>query len=513
MAATWSGGYATETPYLPTYLSAQAPAEMAAVAALAGVHFGLKREGLTVLDLGCGRGVAALSLAAANPSWTVIGIDYMPAHVSEARDIAAAAGLDNIRFLEADIGALDDAAAERLLPELDSVSLHGLWTWVSDRVRAGILAILRARLRPGGFALVSYNALPGWSSDLALRRLLHDHVASGTGPIEARMAEAIDAARALHAAGATALKDSFFMRRFAEAAPASREAFARYAVHEFMSEHWRPAFAQDVAADFAQAKLDRVGPAALALHFAELTLEPAQREAIDGLPRGMDREFLRDLYAEPSLRQDLFVRGRRPADPATSVAELVLALRLVPEDGRVALDTPAGQAELPPAVIGAALGALQRRPHSMAELMALPEMARTTPGELLAILAGSHVAAPVWRDAPDAAATTRARRFNEVLLRHLGADAAVMGGDLAIAAPMLGAGVPTAPVEIATLIALQAAADAGRPPPAVPEIAAGMLVQGSSAEAVAWTERAVNRTLTRRLAAWRTVGLLPPTPS
>ena len=82
----------------------------AMVAALAGVHFGLRREGLTVLDLGCGRGVAALALAAANPSWTVIGIDSMPAHVSEAREIAAEAGLDNLRFLEADIGAIDAAA-------------------------------------------------------------------------------------------------------------------------------------------------------------------------------------------------------------------------------------------------------------------------------------------------------------------------------------------------------------------------------------------------------------------
>lgn len=509
MTASWSGGYAADITYLPTYLSAQAPAEMQVVAALAGVHFNLPREGLTVLDLGCGRGVAAMCLAAANPSWTVIGIDYMPAHISEAREIAAEARLDNIRFLELDIGALDEAAAERLLPEFDSVSLHGLWTWVSDRVRQGILTILRSRLRPGGFALVSYNALPGWSADLALRRLLRDHVAASDGPIEARMAEAIDAARALHAAGAPALKDSFFMRRFIGASTASREAFARYAVHEFMSEHWRPEYAQDVAAAFAEAKLDRVGPTALALHFAELGLEPAQREALAGLPRGMDREFLRDLFARRTLRQDLFVRGWRPADPATAVAGLVLALRLVPEDGRVALETPGGQAELPQAVIGAAVGALQRRPHSMAELMALPEMARTTPGELLAILVGSHVAAPVWRAEPDAVAIARANGANEVLLRWLGADTVAMGGSLAIAAPMLGAGVPTSPVEIATLIALQAAAAGGRPPPDVAAIASGMLVPGASAEAVASTEQAVTSALTRRLTAWRVLGMLP----
>ena len=513
MTATWSGGYATGTPYLPTYVSAQAPAEMQVVAALAGVHFGLRREGLTVLDLGCGRGTAAMALAAANPSWTVIGIDYMPAHISEAREIAAAAGLDNLRFIEADLGAIDAAAAERLLPELDSVSLHGVWTWVSDAVRQGILEILRSRLRPGGFVLVSYNTMPGWAGDLGLQRLLRDHVATGQGPVEERMAQAIDTARALYAAGAPALRESIFLRRFAEVAPGTRDAFARYAVHEFLSEHWRPAFAQDVAAAFAEAKLDRVGPASLAHLLPALRLDAAQREIVAGLPAGMDPEFLGDLLIQSSLRQDLFVRGRRPADPAAEVPGILLAPCRLPEDGEVALDAPTGRAELPPAVIGAALAALRRGPQRIADLLALPEMARTTPGELLAVLAGSHVAAPVWRPAPDAAAMARARRFNQVLLRHLGADATQMGGRLAIAAPMLGAGLMTTPVEIATLLALQAAAEAGRPTPDAAAIAAAMLVPDSAAEAVAWTERTVRRALAERVPAWQVLGMLAATPS
>jgi SAM-dependent methyltransferase len=508
MTASWSGGYVADSTYLPTYLSAQAPAEMEMVCALAGAHFGLPREGLKILDLGCGRGVAVLALAAANPSWTAIGIDYMPAHVSEAREIAAAAGLGNASFLELDLAALDEAEATRLLPELDVVTLHGLWSWVSDPVREGILRVLRSRLKPGGLVLVTYNALPGWSQDLALQRLLRESVAVLDGSMVERTAAAIDVARGLYDAGAPALQHGFFLPRVSGTAAGAREAFARYAVHEFLSEHWRPAWPQDVAAAFAEAKLDFVGPAALALHFAELAMTAGQREAIAALPRRISGEFLRDLFARPTLRQDLFVRGRRPASPAATVPALRLALRRRPEDGRILLETPAGEAELPPAVIGAALAALEAGPRSLAELAALPEMARTTQGELLAVLAGSHVAAPVWRPDPPATAQARARRFNQVLLQALGAEATTLGGDLAMAAPMLGAGLPSKPVEIATLLALQEAAAAGAPAPAPAAIARGMLVADPQPEALAWAERAVAQSLAQRLAAWRGVGLL-----
>ena len=185
------------------------------------------------------------------------------------------------------------------------------------------------------------------------------------------MAEAFDLARGLQEAGAPALQHGFFLDRVAKTVEGSRDAFARYAVHEFLSEHWRPAWPQDVAAAFAEAKLDFVGPAALALHFADLVMTAEQRDAIAALPRGLSREFLRDLFVKPTLRQDLFVRGRRPANPAVTVPALALALRRLPEDGRIVLETPGGEAELPPAVIGAALAALERGPHTIAALSAL----------------------------------------------------------------------------------------------------------------------------------------------
>lgn len=508
MQARWAGGYAAELPYIPTYLQAQAPAEMALVAAVAGVREELPREGLTLLDLGCGRGISVLAFAAANPSWTCIGLDAMPAHVAEARSIAAEAGLDNARFIEADLAALDEAAAARLLPEADVVTLHGVWSWVADPVRAGILRVIQARLRPGGMALVTYNALPGWSRDLAAQRLIHALVERGSGPPEQRMAAALAVAQRMQAAGAAALQDSRLLERAATVPEAARGAYLRYMVHEVMTAHWRPAWPQDVAAAFAEAKLDPIGPALLGFRLPELLLDAEQRASIEALPGDISGEFLRDLFLPPTLRLDLFVRGALPAEVLPALRGTLLALRRLPPDGVVTWHLPGRVAELPAAVTRIALDALAAAPCSIAALCALPGMQDVTPGELLMVLVGSGVAAPVWRRDSDPALRARAHRFNRVILRRLGADVLAAGGQLPAAAPMLGAGLPLSPVELATLLALHDAASAGLPAPDPAAIAPDILAADPSAAALATTTQQVAAALAERAPAWRTLGLV-----
>jgi len=122
-----------------------------------------------LLELGCGLGYGAMAQAASNPSWRVTAVDFNPAHIAIAREWAAEAGLSNIAFLEADLSRWEDHPALRALPEMDFVTLHGVWSWVPKAAQDGIVRLLAQKVRPGGLVHVSYNTLPGWQERMASR--------------------------------------------------------------------------------------------------------------------------------------------------------------------------------------------------------------------------------------------------------------------------------------------------------------------------------------------------------
>jgi SAM-dependent methyltransferase len=47
------------------------------------------------------------------------------------------------------------------LPQFDSISLHGIWTWVSRDNQKLIVEFARRHLKPGGLLYIDYNCLPG----------------------------------------------------------------------------------------------------------------------------------------------------------------------------------------------------------------------------------------------------------------------------------------------------------------------------------------------------------------
>lgn len=62
------------------------------------------KEGDTVLDVGCGFGDTAIELAQrVGPTGSVLGIDCCDAFLADGRRDAQAAGIENVRFIEADV--------------------------------------------------------------------------------------------------------------------------------------------------------------------------------------------------------------------------------------------------------------------------------------------------------------------------------------------------------------------------------------------------------------------------
>ncbi|UCC67707.1 MAG: class I SAM-dependent methyltransferase, partial [Armatimonadota bacterium] len=108
----------------------------------------LARARPTALEIGCGTGVAACFLA--ERGFRVDAIDIIRAAIEIAREVAAERQLD-INYQVQDVCDLSPRGDQYDLI-VDSYCLQGI---VFDEERARVFAAVRARLRPGGYYLVS----------------------------------------------------------------------------------------------------------------------------------------------------------------------------------------------------------------------------------------------------------------------------------------------------------------------------------------------------------------------
>ena len=254
----WGSGYVTDVAYMPGYYRQQAPQIMALACLLGGVASPLPGPDGTVnyLEIGCGQGFGAMLLAASNPNWRVTAIDFNPAHIATARAWAAEAGLQNVSFLEADVATLAEDVASAQVPEADFVSMHGVWSWVPPVVQAGIVRLLKAKVRPGGAVHVSYNVLPAWGAALGMQRLLREGSRRLASRSDRQAEEGLKLVQALHAADALQFRNSSFINGLIERMDTMPR---QYLAHEYINDAWAPCFHGDVAMALADAKLEWVG--------------------------------------------------------------------------------------------------------------------------------------------------------------------------------------------------------------------------------------------------------------
>ena len=437
---SWSHGYVADSPYTFAYQAAPAPGNLALVCAMMGVEW---RPGprLTMIDIGCGRGYTVNALAASNPGWNMFGLDYNPAHVAEAAELAERAQLENATFIEADLAEMTDAEIDQL-PELDVASLHGVWTWVSDAVRAGIVRLLARRLKPGGIVYIGYNAQPGFGPDMALQRLFR-HLSQGySGSSRFRAQASLGTIRALHKTSPPNLPATAILKRLADEADPLDPS---YLAHEFLTEHWRPAFFEDLLADLAPAKLDFVGSIELFENTPEYLFSDEQRAIHDTMPEGVGREFIKDICLQRAFRRDVFIRGRRACDATVAMdRQVVAACRTMPE-ASPKLHIPVGIAELPDEIWQPIAAALTEGPQSMARLRTLTPGRTPNAAELLTVMMGTGMVLPALRDCGPTAETTR---FNRIVAETYAAEGR-RGGQYALASPVAAGGLPCNWLELA----------------------------------------------------------------
>src|SRR5262245_18346022 len=80
----WSGGYVIDIEYVEAFFPQQSPQSMALALTLNGLEPPDFSGAFSYCELGCGRGLTSLILAAANPDAEFHAVDFNPAHIARA---------------------------------------------------------------------------------------------------------------------------------------------------------------------------------------------------------------------------------------------------------------------------------------------------------------------------------------------------------------------------------------------------------------------------------------------
>jgi SAM-dependent methyltransferase len=194
-------------------------------------------------------------------------VDFNPAHVAYARQLAQDTGVENATFLERSFGELNELDTA----DAEIIALHGVYSWVSEENRRHIVEFIRRRLKAGGIVYVSYNCLPGFAQAAPLQRLFVEHAGREEGELPDRVRRSVHYATLLAGAGAEYFRASPQARKLLDRVAGED---LRYVAHEFFGANWSSFFHADVVRELAAARprLRRIGR-------ADRQLRPARAQA------------------------------------------------------------------------------------------------------------------------------------------------------------------------------------------------------------------------------------------
>ena len=409
----WSDGYVTDLEYTSGIYRELTPEHMHLVLSIAGLR-SPGRSGLRYLELGAGKGLTSLMMAATAPDSDFIVTDFNPDHVLATVRMAGAAGLENIAVREE---SFEDTAETDLGP-FDVIALHGVYSWISETNREAIRRIIRKSLRPGGLVYLSYNAMPGWAPMLPVRDLLYRF--GSASPASSRT-------RLTHARGVMKqLVDR--QAKYFERNPAAKNLFAnilrrdeKYLVHEYFNQNWQAFWFDQVESDMAEAKLGFATSANLVDSLDELNYSDEVKADLAHADSETHRQILRDTHLNTIFRRDFFMRGRpqlRKPEREQVLENLAFVGTVDPKDLKDTVEVPRGKTPLKKELFEPLLSVLSGGPMSFKEIAAanvLSAHAEMRIYRALITLVATGFAAPAREGRAGEAAERNTARLNDML--------------------------------------------------------------------------------------------------
>ena len=436
MSDAWNEGYFTDIGYTYGYYREINPTFQRYCLHLRGLAAPETGADTVHCELGFGQGVSIALHAAATPG-SYIGTDFNPAQVAHAQGLARIAG--NARLFD---DSFEQLLGRDDLPQLDSISLHGIWSWISLENRRFIVEFARRRLKPGGVLYVSYNCGPGWSPHMPLRHLLasHDRHARSHATADARVGAALQFAEALLAAQPNYLKQApALSERLQQIKTQSRP----YLAHEYFNREWRCEYFTDVVNELSPAKFDYAATAMPLDAVNEANLTPEAIAFLEGIESPLLREQSRDYFVNAQFRKDLYLRGAVRLSAAEQQRRL-LATRFVllkpVAEVSFTVTTARGEIALQEVTYRPLVEALANddyRPKTLHELTeALPEQGYPKLRLALAVLVGMAAVAPCQAEEAAQASRERCATLNTELCQRAETSPQVEW----LASPLLGGG-------------------------------------------------------------------------
>ncbi|MDD7473400.1 MAG: methyltransferase domain-containing protein [Pseudomonadota bacterium] len=120
----------------------------------------------SVLELGAGTGDNLIPMAISYKDSFFIGIDKSKSQIERGNENIKKLGLGNIILLEKDFSKfkLSDIKSKNLntkIKTFDYIIMHGVYSWVGDKVRESALKIIKKYLNKNGVSYISFNCYPG----------------------------------------------------------------------------------------------------------------------------------------------------------------------------------------------------------------------------------------------------------------------------------------------------------------------------------------------------------------
>ena len=308
MTINWTNGYQTEVNYTYGYYKELSPNYQKFCLLLNGIDTPKENYNHTHCELGFGQGIS-LNIHAASHLGQFTGTDFNPAHAAHANMLAEHAKITQ-RFYD---HSFEELLSEDL-PLFDSISLHGIWSWISYENQLIILKFIHTFLKPNGIVYISYNCVTGWSANIPIRELFYSHFkfnSTSTNPHQ-KVKEALDFSETLFNQNSTySASNPGAIRKLKEL----RKLNPNYLIHEYLNQDWQCFSFQQIVKLFEDIKLTFAGSIDLNTHLEKINLSDEHQNFLNSIEHPIFKEQCRDYFHNTQFRRDLFIRGKVSLTP------------------------------------------------------------------------------------------------------------------------------------------------------------------------------------------------------